>query len=38
MAVDPTTRKDDLKVEKLSLLILTLCVVVLVYVLIFRPF
>jgi len=38
MAVEPTTRKDDLKVEKLSLLILTLCVVVLVYVLIFRPF
>jgi hypothetical protein len=31
-------RKDNLKVEKLSLLLLTLCVVVLVYVLVARPF
>jgi hypothetical protein len=32
------TRKDNLKVEKLSLLVLTLCIVVLVYLLVFRPF
>jgi hypothetical protein len=32
------TKKDNLKVEKLSLLVLTLCVVVLVYVLVARPF
>jgi len=31
-------RKDTLKVEKFSLLILTLCIVVLVYVLVARPF
>jgi hypothetical protein len=31
-------QKDSLKVEKLSYLVLTLCVVVLVYVLAFRPF
>jgi hypothetical protein len=30
--------KDNLKVEKLSLLILTLCIVVLVYVLVVKPF
>lgn len=30
--------KDNLKVEKLSLLILTLCIVILVYVLVVRPF
>ncbi len=33
-----STRKDNLKVEKLSLLVLTLCIVVLIYVLVFRPF
>lgn len=37
MAAD-STRKDNLKVEKLSLLVLTLCIVVLIYVLVFRPF
>lgn len=30
--------KDNLKVEKLSLLILSLCIVILVYVLVVRPF
>jgi len=30
--------KDNLKVEKLSLLVLTLCIVILVYVLVVRPF
>jgi hypothetical protein len=38
MAAESTARKDTLKVEKLSLLILILCVVVLVGVLVFRPF
>ena len=38
MAGDSTARKDTLKVEKLSLLVLTLCIVVLVYVLVARPF
>jgi hypothetical protein len=38
MAGDSTTRKDTLKVEKVSLLVLTLCIVVLVYVLVVRPF
>jgi hypothetical protein len=38
MAGDSTARKDTLKVEKLSLLVLTLCIVVLVYVLLARPF
>jgi hypothetical protein len=33
-----STRKDNLKVEKLSFLVLTLCIVVLIYVLVFRPF
>jgi hypothetical protein len=37
MAAESTTRKDNLKVEKLSLLVLALCVVVLVYLLV-RPF
>jgi hypothetical protein len=32
------TKKDTLKVEKLSLLVLTLCVAVLIYVLVARPF
>jgi hypothetical protein len=38
MASESTTRKDTLKVEKLSLLILTLCIVALVYVLVAKPF
>lgn len=38
MGAETNTRKDNLKVEKLSLLVLTLCVVVLVYVLVWRPF
>jgi len=38
MEAESTTRKDTLKVEKLSLLVLTLCVAVLVYVLVSRPF
>ena len=37
MAAD-STGKDNLKAEKLSLLVLTLCIVVLIYVLVFRPF
>jgi len=38
MATESGTRKDSMKVEKLSLLVLTLCIVVLVYLLIQRPF
>jgi hypothetical protein len=38
MAAESSARKDTLKVEKLSLLVLALCVVVLVYVLVARPF
>ena len=38
MAGESKTRKDTLKVEKLSLLVLTLCIVVLVYVVVARPF
>jgi hypothetical protein len=38
MNAESKPRKDTLKVEKFSLLILTLCIVVLVYVLIARPF
>lgn len=38
MAGESTTRKDSLRVEKLSLLVLTLCIVVLIYVLVMRPF
>jgi hypothetical protein len=38
MGAESSTRKDSLKVEKLSLLVLTLCVVVLVYLLVSRPF
>jgi hypothetical protein len=33
-----STRKDNLKVERLSFLVLTLCIVVLVYLIAFRPF
>jgi hypothetical protein len=38
MANESTPRKDTMKVEKLSLLVLTLCIVVLVYVLVVHPF
>jgi hypothetical protein len=38
MATDSSPRKDTMKVEKLSLLLLTLCIVVLVYVVVVRPF
>jgi hypothetical protein len=38
MAGDPAIRKDTMKVEKVSLLILTLCVLVLVSLLVFKPF
>jgi len=38
MADETTKRKDSLRVEKLSLLILSLCIVVLVYVLVAKPF
>jgi len=38
MAQESINGKDSLRVEKLSLLVLTLCIVVLVYVLVARPF
>ena len=38
MKAEPKRGKDSLKVEKLSILVLTLCIVALVYVLIARPF
>jgi hypothetical protein len=40
MAAESNTsaNKDNLKVEKLSLLVLTLCIAVLVYLLVARPF
>jgi hypothetical protein len=38
MATDSSSRKDTMKLEKLSLLLLTLCIVVLVYVVVVRPF
>jgi hypothetical protein len=38
MAQESTNGKDSLRVEKLSLLVLTLCIVVLIYVLVARPF
>lgn len=38
MAQESTKGKDSLRVEKLSFLLLTLCIVVLVYVLVARPF
>ena len=38
MAAESTNRKDSLKVEKLSYLVLTLCLAVLVYVLVVKPF
>jgi len=38
MAADTTKRKDSMRMEKLALLVLSLCIVVLVYVLVVRPF
>jgi hypothetical protein len=38
MAGKSTPRKDTLRVEKTSLLVLAICVVVLVYLIAFRPF
>jgi hypothetical protein len=38
MGTKSAMRKDNLKAEKLSLTILALCVVVLVYLLVLRPF
>ncbi len=38
MGTEPTPRKDTLKVEKLSLLVLAFCIAVLVYVIVVRPF
>ncbi len=38
MEAESNPRKDSLKVEKLSLLVLTLCIVALVYLLVSRPF
>lgn len=38
MADETAQQKDTMKVEKLSLLVLTLCIVVLVYVLVAHPF
>jgi len=37
MALESTS-KDNLKVEKFSLLVLALCIVVLVYLIVVRPF
>jgi hypothetical protein len=38
MRAESTMRKDSLKFEKLSLLVLALCIAVLVCLLVFRPF
>ncbi len=38
MAAESTKAKDTLKVEKTSLLVLSLCILVLVSILIWRPF
>ncbi len=38
MGTEPTTRKDTLRFEKVSFLVLTLCIVVLVYLVVYRPF
>lgn len=38
MGSESRTRKDTMKVEKLSLLVLALCIVVLIYVIVVRPF
>lgn len=38
MRAETTPKKDTLKVEKVSLLILTLCILVLVSIIVFKPF
>lgn len=38
MAAESNSRKDTLKVEKFSILVLTCCIGVLVYLLVYRPF
>jgi len=38
MAAESKSGKDTLKVEKVSLLVLTLCIAVLVYLLVAHPF
>jgi hypothetical protein len=38
MATEPNTGKESLRFEKVSSLILALCIVVLVGLLVFRPF
>jgi predicted RND superfamily exporter protein len=38
MKAESSRRKDTLKTEKLSLLVLSLCIVVLACLLVFRPF
>jgi len=38
MDAESKSGKDTLKVEKVSLLVLTLCIVVLIYLLVARPF
>jgi hypothetical protein len=38
MATEATTQRDTLKLEKLSLAVLGVCVVVLVYLLVWHPF
>ncbi len=38
MAAESNTRKDSLKVEKVSILVLALCIAVLVYILVRHPF
>ena len=38
MTTESTPSKDSMKIEKLSLLILTVCIAVLVYLLVIRPF
>jgi hypothetical protein len=38
MTTESTPRKDSMKVEKVSLFILSLCIAVLVYLLVARPF
>jgi hypothetical protein len=38
MTDETTKKKDSLRVEKLSLLVLSVCIMVLVYVLVAKPF
>lgn len=38
MASEPIRRKDSMRVEKISLLVLTVCIGVLVYLVVVRPF